>query len=351
MPAKHRPFASHPAATQHPHIIENAQILLGMAIGESTRQSYSSGVNSYIKFVDSIAISPAFPASIETLCLWISSLAMAPNYLKLGTCKVYLTAVINQHIERGFNSPLENAPPMLDRLFAGIKRLSAYTDDINNSKKPKLPITTDMLRLMSRQLNPHVRCDSLVMAMIWVATSAMLRISEFTSDHKNNDRLLSMNQLTFIDEQDKTIECINIHQHSKIKRAILHLHQSKTDPFRKGVDIIIASAEAIQALTQYLMHTQQENQGKRSPLFRFPDGNPINRQWFMKQVSILLSNAGYNSSNYSSHSFRKGGAVSLLHNGVSDSIIRQMGRWKSDAFHLYLRHPTDDTIIHAATRL
>ena len=157
MPAKHRPFASHPAATQHPHIIENAQILLGMAIGESTRQSYSSGVNSYIKFVDSIAISPAFPASIETLCLWISSLAMAPNYLKLGTCKVYLTAVINQHIERGFNSPLENAPPMLDRLFAGIKRLSAYTDDINNSKEPKLPITTDRGILMARQANPHVR--------------------------------------------------------------------------------------------------------------------------------------------------------------------------------------------------
>ena len=71
----------------------------------------------------------------------------------------------------------------------------------------------------------------------------------------------------------------------------------------------------------------------------------------MKQVSTLLSNAGYDSSNYSSHSFRKGGAVSLQHNGASDSIIRHIGRWKSDAFHLYLKHPTEDTIIYAANQL
>jgi hypothetical protein len=351
MPQQHRPFANHPAATRYPHIIENAQILLGMAIGESTRTSYTSGVNSYIKFVDSIGISPAFPASIETLCLWMSSLAMAPNHLKLGTCKMYLTGVINQHIERGFNNPLDNAPPMLDRLFAGIKRLSAYNNSIRHTKKPKLPITTDMLRIISKQLDPNVRCDSLVMAMIWVATSAMLRISEFTSDHKNNDRLLSMNQLTFINENNKAIECININQQDKVKHAVLRLHQSKTDPFRQGMDILIAATETIQALLQYLAQTLQEKRDPRSPLFRFPDGNPVNRQWFMKQVSTLLSNAGYDSSSYSSHSFRKGGAVSLQQKGISDSIIRQMGRWKSDAFHLYLRHPTNDTILHAANQL
>jgi hypothetical protein len=304
-----------------------------------------------IKFIESVSISPAFPASIETLCLWISSLAMAPNHLKLGTCKVYLTGVINHHIERGFNSPLEGAITMLDRLFAGIKRLAAYTDNIKNSQKPKLPITTDMLRRMSEQLNPHIRCDSLVMAMIWVATTAMLRISEFTSDDKINDRLLSRDQLTFIDEQNRPTEYSKIKQGSNIKHATLHLKQSKTDPFRKGMDIIIASTEAIQALTQYLCHTQQETANNKAPLFRFPDGNPVNRQWFMKQVSILLSNAGYDSSNYSSHSFRKGGAVSLQHNGISDSMIRQIGRWKSDAFHLYLRHPTQDSIIHAASHL
>jgi len=71
----------------------------------------------------------------------------------------------------------------------------------------------------------------------------------------------------------------------------------------------------------------------------------------MKHVSRLLSLTGYQAQHYSSHSFRKGGAVSLQQHGVEDSIVRRIGRWKSDAFHLYVRDAAIDTIIGASARL
>ena len=126
MPQQHRPFSHHAAAASHPSIVANARLFLSLAIGESTRQAYTSGVRSYIRFIDSLHLRPAFPASIETLCLWVSSLASPPHRLKSGTCKVYLAGVINQHIEQGFRSPLDNAPPMLDRIFTVSKDIRRW---------------------------------------------------------------------------------------------------------------------------------------------------------------------------------------------------------------------------------
>lgn len=352
MPLFHRPFANHSCAALHPNLIANAQLFLSLAIGESTRQSYSSGVKSYFKFIDTMKISPAFPASIETLCLWISCLAAPPRQLKIGTCKVYLSAIINQHVERGFSNPLENAPPMLQRIFTGIKRWAAHHQQDSNSKH-KLPITTSMLRRMAPLLDYSKRGDALVLAMMWVATTAMLRISEFTTDDKDDDRLLCINQLSFVKEDNSITDALSICHFTtcKIKHAILHLKQSKTDPFRKGMDIIVAASETIHALRVYLSHSTHQQLNPRSPLFSSASGQPVRRHWFMRQITTLLAATGYETSQYSSHSFRKGGAVSLQRSGVEDSIIRNLGRWRSDAFHVYLRDPVEETIIDAATRI
>ena len=71
----------------------------------------------------------------------------------------------------------------------------------------------------------------------------------------------------------------------------------------------------------------------------------------MSRVVPLLRKIGRNPERFSSHSFRKGGAVSLQESRVEDSLVRRMGRWKSDAFHLYVRDPAPDTLIAASARL
>jgi hypothetical protein len=71
----------------------------------------------------------------------------------------------------------------------------------------------------------------------------------------------------------------------------------------------------------------------------------------MDRVDVLLRSTHHDPRAYSSHSFRKGGAVSLQEQGVEDSIIRRTGRWRSDAFNLYVRHASMYSLVAANARL
>ena len=230
-------------------------MFLALAIGDSTRQTYESGVKSYLAFVGQHSIHPAFPASLATICLWLAQSASPPRSLRLGTCKVYLAAIVTRHAKLGFHSPLDEAPPLLDRVLAGIKRWDAA----RAAAKPKLPITTAILRRMREHLNLDVRSDFLLWAMMWTATAGMLRISEFTlSVGKNADRSPSWQQLTLHGSDDTVIDALTATPSSNVRYAVLHLNASKTDPFRVGVDIVIASRTTLQALICYIRHLRTQ---------------------------------------------------------------------------------------------
>ena len=346
MPQQHRPFADHPCATAHPALIAQAQTFLALAIGDSTRQTYSTGVRSFISFVDSHGIRPAFPASVQTLCLWVSFLASPPRAVTLGTCKVYLSAVVARHAEMGYDHPLADAPPLLTRVMAGIKRMAAQ------ERGPKLPITTALLEDMRPHMDLQQRSDILLWAMMWTATSGLLRISEFTTQ-KDSDaaRVLTLQQLTFhIPGRGPLSLAEACSADEDVQYAILRLNASKTDPFRAGVDIVLSSPTTLQALLAYGTHLPASGD-RTAPLFHDADRSAVSRRWLMKRVDGLLRKTGRNPKQFSSHSFRKGGAVSLQTAGVEDSLIRRVGRWKSDAFHLYVRDPSFTALVDANARL
>lgn len=348
MPQQHRPFTGHACATSHPDLIHQAQTFLALAIGSGTRRTYAAGVNSYLAFVAEHRIAAAFPAAIETLCLWMTWLAS--RALAFGTCKVYLSAVVNRHAEMGFSNPLTDAPPILDRVLAGIKRAAT------SAGKPKLPITTAMLRSMLPHLRLQFRRDALLWAMMWTATAGLLRISEFAcAENAEPDRLLRMHQLTVFDSRDIAHSLQQLRAarlpHTALRYASLHLDASKSDPFRTGVDVIIAAPIALSALNTYASLCSPAGVLAASPLFHFEDGKPVTRRWLMSQVDGLLRSIHHDPRAYSSHSFRKGGAVSLQQQGVEDSIIRRTGRWRSEAFNLYVRHASTDSLVAANARL
>jgi hypothetical protein len=311
-----------------------------LAIGATTRQTYSSGVKSFISFVDAHSIRPAFPATAQTLCLWLTFIASPPSSLTLGTCKVYLSAVITRHTELGLHHPLSDAPPMLSRILAGIKRMGAQPS------RPRLPITTSMLTAMLPHLRLQQRRDSLLWAMMWTATTGLLRISEFaTRGSSDTTRILCLNHLTFFDHAERPytpLEALRAKQ--QLRYALLRLTASKTDPFRAGVDIVLSAPTTLTALLHYAAHLPR-TPGPTTPLFQHSDCTAVTRSWLMKNVDKLLRLTGYDPRQYSSHSFRKGGAVSLQANGVGDSLIQRSGRWKSPAFNLYVRDPSLTTLI------
>jgi hypothetical protein len=312
------------------------------------------GVASFVEFTRLHGITAVLPASPATLCLWLTSLAWPPRSLQFGTCKVYLAAVVTHHFECGFDSPLRGAPPMSDRVLAGIKRLTAPT-----AARPKLPITTAMLRSKQPHLQLRTYSDSLLWAVFWVATTGLLRISEFIYHHSMPDRLLRRAQLTAFDVSGRPLDLSSLRTLNGphvINRLSLHLEASKTAPLRVGGDIVLASRTTIEAVCAYLLLRVEPGQPSSTmaascPLFALADATPITRVWLMDRLNHLLQLCGLDASRYSSHSFRKGGAVSLQALGVQDSLVRQQGRWKSDAFHLYLRHPSLDALIAATANL
>ena len=74
-------------------------------------------------------------------------------------------------------------------------------------------------------------------------------------------------------------------------------------------------------------------------LFCFSDGSPVQTSHFTQQLRQAPNFCGLDSSKYKSHSFRIGAASLAADQGLSDAQIRHLGRWKSDAFKLYIRQP------------
>ena len=61
----------------------------------------------------------------------------------------------------------------------------------------------------------------------------------------------------------------------------------------------------------------------------------------MRRVREALTELGFNPEEFAGHSFRIGAATAAAQAGIEDSVIRAIGRWKSDAFLRYVRTPRD----------
>ena len=86
------------------------------------------------------------------------------------------------------------------------------------------------------------------------------------------------------------------------------------------------------------------------PLFCLETGPPLQRRSFTAQVQQALSASGVDGSLFNGHSFRLGAATSASIAGVSESIIKRLGRWQSSAYQQYIRTPPSD-LAHISQQL
>ena len=122
----------------------------------------------------------------------------------------------------------------------------------------------------------------------------------------------------------------------------VRIKASKTDPFRNGVDVYIGKTGQllcpVSALLNYLA-VRGCNQGL---LFQFANHSPLTKCEFTERFRSILDQAGIDSSLYAGHSFRIGAATTAAANGVEDSLIHTLGRWKSTAYLTYVRIPPEN---------
>ena len=121
----------------------------------------------------------------------------------------------------------------------------------------------------------------------------------------------------------------------------IRLKASKTDPFRKGVDVVVGRTNnklcPVSAMLSYLV--VRGNQP--GFLFHFQDGKLLTKNRFVEAIRSVISKLGLNPRDYAGHSFRIGAATTAGACGLSDSTIQMLGRWSSSAYLLYIRTPRE----------
>ena len=113
-------------------------IYLGVA--PSTRQTYNSGINSYLNFCTRFNIQP-YPASSLTLQFFCTDLSRHISYKSI---KVYLAGMRLAHLELGHSDP--TVDESLRLVIRGIRRMQG------DSCRQRLPITIDLLWTLKQQI-------------------------------------------------------------------------------------------------------------------------------------------------------------------------------------------------------
>ena len=204
-----------------------------------------------------------------------------------------------------------------------VQKLIAGALKVNPPAPPRLPITIVILNRLLQAVDIHINHyyhRPLLKAMFVTSFFGLMRMGEVTMS-KHGMVPLQMDQLQLT--QDKIIISI-----SEFK------HNSKLEP----VDIIFPRNQDESMCPVVLMSSYLILRGfQQGPIFAYPSLAPIKRSFFYSKLGFLLRSIGCDVDRYQSHSFRIGGASYFAQLGYTDSQIRLLGRWDSNAFIRYIR--------------
>ena len=257
----------------------------------------------------------------------INFVAFAINQgLKYQTIKSYLSAIRHFQISVGGGDPRVGSMPQLELALRGTRKEQA-----GQPTRTRLPITPSILWKL-RQLWDQ-QASNWDNVMLWAACClgffGFLRSGELSAPEEGE----------FDPGQHLSFSDVALDDPANPKVVSVRIKQSKTDPFRLGVTIFLGRTGThlcpVAALLSY-MALRGPGVG---PLFRFEDGRPLTRPRLVSALRIALANVGLNPGDYSGHSFRIGAATTAAACGVPVDTIKTLGRWKSQAYQLYVRLP------------
>ena len=290
-------------------------MLIENSLKPSTRMTYISGWNKFLEFCKKYNQIP-LPASEDTLIYFVAHLHSLN--LKGSSTKVYLSAIRNQHIVNNYPNPT-----LSDRLNLALRGASVMSTNPDR----KHPITYSLLCKLCDLSS--IRHDSLLLkTAMTLAFFGCLRSGEFCIPNSSNFDLSI--HLTLDDIQFLPSEPI----------FKIHLKRSKTDKLNTGIDIFVGcSGTRICAFCfmQEFCHTRLKySQNGKEPLFLDQFGSYLTKPVFIDAVKLLVSITGRDPKHCSGHS---GSATTANENEFETHEVKQLGRWRSEAYNIYLRNP------------
>ncbi|CAG2232425.1 unnamed protein product [Mytilus edulis] len=328
------------AATQLPECLrsnvvlnETVKQLWTHAVANTTRSLYNIGFSHFVRFLLLNGItynSHDLPLISEDVLIYFIAHCFKVLKLKHTTIKIYLCGIRHAYLKSGYHNPLETPHgeflPRLTLILKSVKRIQG------SQTRTRLPITFPILQEICLRIRKGVfgkYIDCLIETTCIVAFFAFLRCGEFTVT--NVDKFDPLTSLCISDIILKT------------DYAILRLKESKTDPFRKGIDIKLFKIDnsicPFLALKRFLSirHSEFGIGFPSDPLFITVNREALTRQFFLVKLKNILELCGYDPNLYNGHSFRSGAATSAGKARVEDHMIKVLGRWKSDSYCRYIK--------------
>ena len=221
---------------------------------------------------------------------------------------------------------LRDQMPRLQLVLRGVARSSSH----RNVRPPRLPIMGVVMHQLRRVWSGSDFESHLMWAATCVGYFGFLRAGEFTAVDSAPPIILMSD--------------VAINSRSAPTAFRLRLRRSKTDPLGRGVDIFLGVSGTevcpVAALLQYLA-VRPLGDGH---LFVWEDGRPLSKSTFVNHLRRGLQSAGFDMTRFSGHSLRIGAATSAAAAGIPDHLIKTLGRWRSEAYQLYVRTPRDSLL-------
>ena len=115
-----------------------------------------------------------------------------------------------------------------------------------------------------------------------------------------------------------------VDSHSSPSVVRILLRRAKTDPFSQGFYIHLGrtSARVCPVAALFGQLPGRQTAIARPPFFVWRDGSPLSQHHLVKEVRVILSAVGLDSSKYAGHSFRISAATSAARAGVPSHLIK-----------------------------
>lgn len=282
----------------------------------STARAYAAGVTSYRRFM---ALRHATPFPVQPNSL-LDFVAFISGRSSLGTLRVYIQGLRHHHTLAGL--PLHPFhDPRLALVLQGVAREHATHPPAQRRERHPLA-ANDLLRIQAylgqSAYTPYDR--TMLWSALTLAFYGFLRVSEYTS--RDPARMLTRERVAVNSDH--------------VRIAIPY---SKTAQLGEGGDVVVgATADAtcpVRALRAFLQIRQPFGQ----PLYAFADGRPLQPAEVNRLLGVALPGLPV-----SSHSLRIGAATEAGKRGLPGYAIKAAGRWRSEAFHRYVRQDEESTM-------
>jgi len=240
--------------------------------------------------------------------------------------KLYLSGIKSYQLDIGIDCTAFS-DPRLERTLHRIKR-----DHAEPERRIRTPLTRPLLLSILNQLAIPNYDNAVFKAAFTLALAGFLRVGEFT--YRKADQELGLAFKNWF----LTKSCVRF---VNDRQAIdLTLPASKTDPFRHGVQLIIAAShdEACTVLAMKQLMDIDIHRPRLAPLFCIghEDQLPFSREYVVQKLKELAAKANLGLVGWNGHSFRRGAATWAAEVGIPDTQIQILGRWKSETYKAYI---------------